>query len=326
MAALSPCGFGAFAQSAQAADPVYPSRSIKFVVPFAAGSTPDIVARMFGERLGARLGQPVIVDNKSGAGGVIGVDAVAKAPADGHTLLVTTSSTLVINPSLYKKLPHDIDKDLIPVAILGSLPALLVATPSLPVNSVAELVTYVRANQGKLSYASNGVGSYAHVMMELLKYSTGMEIEHVPYRGGSSADTDLLAGNVHLMFNSLAAATPIVASGRLKALAVSSARRSPLSPLVPGMSESGLAELKGYDVDYWVGILAPAGTPRAIVRALNSEASAWLQTTEAKEKLAARKILASPPMAPEEITKLIRVETTHWAKVLREAKVELQSF
>ena len=325
MAVLAPFSVEALVPSAWAADPAYPARPIKFVVPFAAGSTADIVARLFGERLGSRLGQPVIVENWSGAGGVIGVDFVAKAPADGHTLLLTTSSTLVINPSLYKKLPHNVDRDLTSVAMLGSLPAILVATPSLPVNSVAELVSYVRRAQGKLSYASNGVGSYAHVMMELLKHSTGMEIEHVPYRGGSSADTDLLAGNVHLMFNSLAAASPLVAAGRLKALAVSSARRSSLSPSVPGMDESGLPELKDYDVTYWVGIMAPSATPPAVIRALNAEVNAWIETTEAKEKLAARKILTSSPTAPEDMAKLIRAETVSWAKVLREAKVELQS-
>lgn len=325
-AVLAPSVAGVLVPAAWAADPTYPVRPIKFVVPFGAGATADVVARMFGERLTARLGQPVIVENKSGAGGVIGVDSVAKSSADGHTLLVTTSSTVVINPSLYKKLPHDVDKDLAPVAMLGSLPALLVATPSLPVSSVAELVSYVRKRQGKLSYASNGVGSYAHVMMELLKNATGMEIEHVPYRGGSSADTDLLGGNVHLMFNSLAVASALVESGRLKALAVSSAQRSPFAPSVPGMGESGLPELKNYDVTYWVGILAPAATPPAIVRALNAEANAWLQTTDAKEKLAARNILPSLPSSPNEMTKMVRAETTYWAKVLKDAKVDLQSF
>lgn len=325
-AVLAPSASGAFVQTAWAADPAFPVRPIKFVVPFGAGATADIVARMFGERLAARLGQPVVVENRSGAGGVIGVDSVAKAPADGHTLLLTTSSTVVINPSLYKKLPHDIGRDFATVAMLGSLPAILVATPNLPVNSVAELVSYVRNNQGKLSYASNGVGSYAHVMMELLKHSTGMEIEHVPYRGGSSADTDLLGGSVHLMFNSLAAASALVESGRLKALAVSSAQRSVFAPSVPGMGESGLSELKNYDVTYWVGVLAPAATPPAIVRTLNAEANDWLQSTDAKQKLAARKILPSPPSSPDEMTKMIRAETAHWAKVLKDAKVEAQAF
>jgi tripartite-type tricarboxylate transporter receptor subunit TctC len=309
-----------------AADPVYPVKPIKLVVPFSAGATADIVARMFGERLSARLGQPVLVDNKSGAGGVIGVDSVAKAAPDGYTLLLTTSSTVVINPSLYNKLPYDVDKDLTPVAVLGSLSALLVANPSLPVNNVAELVRYARMNPGKLNYASNGIGSYAHVMMELLKHSTGMEVEHIPYRGGSSADTDLLAGNVQLMFNSVAVASTLAASGRLKALAVSSAQRSRFAPSVPGMGESGMTELKNYDVTYWVGILAPAGTPSAIVRALNMEANDWLISAEAVEKLTARKILPSPPTTPKEITKQIRTETVYWAKVLKDAKVELQSY
>lgn len=309
-----------------AADDTFPKKPIRFVVPFGVGATADIVARIFGERLAARLGQPVIVDNKAGAGGVIGVDAVAKSPPDGYTLLVTTSSPVVINPSLYKKLPHTIDKDLVPVAVLGSLPAILVATPSLPVSNVSELVRYVRMHQGKLSYASNGLGSYAHVMMELLKHVTGMEIEHVPYRGGSSADADLMAGNVHLMFNSIAAASPLVSSGRLKALAVSTAKRSPFAPSVPGMSESGLNELRNYDVAYWLGIFAPAKTPLAIVRTLNAEANAWLGTAEAKEKLAARKVLVAQPMSPDQMKKLVQTDTEYWAKVLRDAKVEPQAY
>jgi tripartite-type tricarboxylate transporter receptor subunit TctC len=309
-----------------AADPSYPVRPIKLVVPFAAGATADIVARMFAERVAVRLGQPVIVENKSGAGGVIGVDAVAKAPADGYTLLVTTSSTVVINPSLYKSLPHDVERHLVAVAMLGSLPAVLVANPSLPASSVAELVDYARKNPKTLSYASNGIGSYAHVMMELLKHSTGMSMVHVAYRGGNQADTDLLAGNVQIMFNSLAVAAPLLANGRLKALAVSSAQRSPFAPAVPGMSESGLAELKSYDVTYWVGVLAPAGTPASIIRALNFEASTWLQTQDAREKLAVRKILPAMPSAPDEMARMIRAETVHWAQVLKDANVGLETY
>jgi tripartite-type tricarboxylate transporter receptor subunit TctC len=304
----------------------YPSRPIRLIVPFSTGATADIVARLLAERLHASFGQPVVVENKSGAGGIIGADAVAKAPADGYTLLLTTSSPVVINPSLYRKLPYDVTRDLAPVAQLGSLPALLVATPSLPVGSVAELVAYVRKNQGKLTYASNGVGSYAHVMMELLKHSTGMDIEHVPYRGGSQADSDLLAGNVHLMFNSLAAAAPLVAAGRLKGLAVSSSRRSPFVPGIAGMGESGLAELKDYDVSYWVGLMAPAATPAAIVRSLNTQANAWLRTDQAREKLSARKIAAAPLTSPEDMKDQIRAETVYWAKVLKDSKVELQSY
>lgn len=311
--------------AARGAEAGYPSKPVKLVIPFAPGSTADIVARMLGERLAARLGQPVVVENKSGAGGVIGVDAVAKAAPDGHTLLLTTSSTIVINPSLYKKLPHDLDRDLTPVAKLGSLPALLVATPGLPANSVADVISYARKNPGKLSYASNGIGSYAHVMMELLKHSAGVQIEHVPYRGGSSADTDLLAGSVHLMFNSLAAASALVDSGRLKALAVSSAQRSSFAPGIPGMGESGMSELRDYDVTYWVGILAPAGTPASIVRKLNTEVSDWLQTADAKQKLVARKIQPAPPSSPDELTKAIRTETSYWAKVLKDAGIEPQS-
>lgn len=304
----------------------YPFRPLRFVVPFATGSTADIVARLFGTYVSERLGQPVIVENRSGAGGVIGVEAVTSASPDGYTLLLTTSSTLVINPSLYKNLKYDVARDLAPIAELGVLPALLIAPPSLPANNIAELVSYARQHPGKLSYASNGLGSYAHVMMELLKTSTGMEIEHIPYRGGNQADTDLIAGNVHLMFNSLAAAAPQVNSGRLKALAVSSAQPSPLMPGVPGMAKSGVSELDTYDVSYWVGLLAPADTPTEVVKALNTIANEWITDSEVRTTLAEQKILAPSPKSPDAVGDLIRSETLQWETVLKSAKVDPQNY
>jgi len=319
---LLPLGNAAHAANGQE----YPNRAVQLIVPFGPGSTADVVARLFGRYASERLGQPVIVQNRSGAGGTIGVEAVTTAAPDGYTLLLTTSSTIVINPSLYKNLRYDVERDLQPIAELGVLPALLIAAPSLPANNVKELVNYVRQNPGKLSYASNGLGSYAHVLMELLKTSTGIEMVHIPYRGGNQADADLIAGNVHLMFNSLAAAAPQVAAGRLKALAVSSGQPSPLMPGVPGMGNSGVPELDDYDVSYWVGLFAPAGTQPAIVEKLVALANDWVAQSQTRQALSGQKILASPPKTPQAVRATIQSETRQWAEVLKNAKVEPQAY
>ena len=313
-----------WAVPAQAADAPYPTRVIKLVVPFPPGSTADAVARVLAERLTARLGQPVIVDNKSGVAGSMGTDAVAKAPADGHTLLLTTSSPLVLNPSLYRKLPYNVDRDFVPVAMIGSAPTILVANPDVPAANVPELLAYLRKHPGKLSYGSSGTGSFAHVTMERFKNAVGVYVVHVPYRGNAQADTDLLAGNISLMFTSLTTAVPLVVSGKLKALAVTSPARSPFAQGVPALAESGIAGLRDFDVTFWVGLLAPAGTPAPVVKKLNDEVNGLLQAAEFKEQLAKQKIDASRPMTPEGITKLIAAEKTRWATVMRDAKIERQ--
>ena len=316
----------ATAPGAPAADAPYPSRPIKLVAPFPPGSTADTVARVLGERLASRLGQPVVVDNKGGAAGSIGTDAVAKAAGDGYTLLVTTSSTVVLNPSLYRKLPYNVERDLAPVAVIGWLPTLLVANPGVPVGNVPELVAYLRKNPGKVSYGSSGAGSFAHVTMEVFKGATGVDVLHVPYRGNAQADTDLLAGNISLMFTSLSTSAPLVAAGKLKPLAVTSPARSPFAPNVPTVAESGIGALKDFDVMYWVGLLAPSGTPAPIVKRLNDEVNALLQSPDFKEQLGRQKIDAARPGSPEEMGTLMAGEKQRWAKVLRDARIEPQEF
>jgi len=311
---------------ARAADAPYPTRVIKLVVPFPPGSTADAVARLLAERFTTRLGQPVIVDNKVGAAGSIGADAVARAPADGHTLLLTTSSPLVLNPSLYRKLSYNVDRDFVPVGMIGFAPTILVVNPSVPAANVPELLAYLRKNPGKVSYGSSGTGSFAHVTMEGFKNAVGVDVVHVPYRGNAQADTDLLAGHISLMFTSLTTSAPQVASGKLKALAVTSPERSPFAQSVPTLAESGVAALRDFDVTYWVGILAPAGTPAPVVKKLNDEVNGLLQVAEFKGQLAKQKIDASRPMTPEGITTLIAAERTRWAKVLRDARIEPQEF
>ena len=311
---------------ARAADAPYPTRVIKLVVPFPPGSTADAVARVLAERFTARLGQPVIVDNKAGAAGSIGADAVAKAQADGHTLLLTTSSPMVLNPSLYRKLSYNVDRDFVPVGMIGFLPTILVASPGVPAANVTELVAYLRKNPGKVSYGSSGAGSFAHVTMEVFKNAVGVDVAHVPYRGNAQADNDLLAGHISLMFTSLSTSAPLVASGKLKAFAVTSPARSPFAQTVPALAESGIAGLGDFDVTYWVGVLAPAGTPVTVVKKLNDEINGLLQAAEFREQLAKQKIDASRPMSPHEITQLIAAEKAKWAKVLRDARIEPQEF
>jgi len=320
---LAVTGLGA---PAQAADAPYPTRVVKLVVPFPPGSTADAVARVLAERFTARLGQPVIVESKAGAAGSIAADAVARAPADGHTLLLTTSSPLVLNPSLYRKLSYNVDRDFVPVGMIGFLPTILVASPGVPAANVAELVAYLRKNPGKVSYGSSGAGSFAHVTMEVFKNAVGVDVVHVPYRGNAQADNDLLAGHISLMFTSLSTSAPLVASGKLKALAITSPARSPFAQTVPALAELGIAGLGDFDVTYWVGVLAPAGTPPAVVKRLNDEINSLLQAAEFREQLAKQKIDASRPMSPHEISRLIAAEKTRWAKVLRDAHIEPQDF
>jgi len=210
----------------------------------------------------------------------------------------------------------------VPVGLIGSLPTMLVATPTVPASNVSELVAWLRANPGKVSYASNGAGSYAHVAMELFKRQAGLDVVHVPYRGAAQSDTDLMAGHVSLMFASLSVSAPLIAGGKLKAFGVSSRKRSPFAAGTPSIAESGMHELRDYVVVYWIGVMAPAGTPAAVTRRLNAEINAWLQTADAKDKLAARKIEAYGPTPPEEMTQLIRSETSRWAQVLRDAGIK----
>ena len=276
-------GLGAAMPAARGA--AFPARPLKLVVPFPAGNTADIVARLLAEQLAPRLGQPLVVENKAGAAGSIGVDAVAKAQADGHTLLITTSSPLVLNPLLYKKLPYNVEADLAGVAILGHLPTILVVNSQVPAANVAELVTYLKANPGKLSYASNGSGSFAHVAMEAFKAATGVDVVHVPYKGTSQADTDMISGHVHMMFTSLATSASLVATGRLKPLGVTSRARSPYARGVPTLMESSVPAPGGFEVTYWVGVLAPAATPAPVLGRLGQELGAVMRLPAFAEQL-----------------------------------------
>lgn len=303
----------ALAGLATAQGQTYPTRPIRLVVPFLPGSGTDIVARTLAPKLAGNLGQQVVVDNRAGAGGIVGSDIVAKATPDGYTIGFALSSH-AINASLYSKLPYDTRKDFAPVTQLISASLVLVINPALPVNTVNELIAYVKSKPGQLSYASGGIGSPPHLAGELLKTMAGIvDIVHIPYGGGQPAINATMAGQIVLYFAGTAAALPFIKSGRLKALAVTGKTRSPGFPDTPTMIESGLA---GYVVDQWYGILAPAGTARSIIVRLNSEFTKALQVPEIRDRLMG---LGVEPVGstPEQFGAYIKSEILKYEKIVK---------
>jgi tripartite-type tricarboxylate transporter receptor subunit TctC len=291
----------------------YPSKPIRFVVPFAAGGGSDLVARTVAAKITEALAQPVIVDNRAGAAGTIGADIAAKSPPDGHTLLLGSNGPLAINPSLYSKLPYDASRDFAPVSLVTVMPFLLVVHPSLPVKALKDLVALAKAKPGQLNYGSPGNGSTTHLANELLKSMTGMQIAHVPYKGVAPAATDLISGQVQMMSGDLSTLLPHVRSGRMRALAVTAARRSSLLPDMPTVSESGVP---GYEATGWFGVLVPAGTPPAIVERLNAAIVKGLAMVDARERLATLggEVGGGPP---EHFSAHIRKEAAKWSKLIK---------
>jgi len=298
----------------------YPAKPIRLVVPFPAGGTTDILARAVGQKLTEAWGQPVVVDNRPGAGGNIGSELVAKAAPDGYTLLMGTVGTHAINASLYAKMPYDHIKDFAPVILVAGVPNVLVVNPAVPVNSVQELIAYAKANPGRLNFASSGSGTSIHLSGELFKVMAGVQMTHIPYKGSSPALQDLIGGQVQLMFDNLPSALPQIKGGKLRALAVTSATRAAALPDVPTVAEAGLP---GFEASSWFGVLAPAGTPVAIIARLNAEIAKWLASPEAREKLAGQGANAAGG-SPEDFAKHIAAETAKWQKVVKEsgAKVD----
>ena len=296
-----------------AAQGAYPTKPVRLVVPFPPGGTTDILARAVAQKLSETWGQQVIVDNRPGAGGNIGSELVAKSAPDGYTLLMGTVGTHAINPSLYAKMPYDHVKDFTPVILVAGVPNVLVVNPSLPVNSVSELIAYGKANPNKLNFASSGNGTSIHLSGELFRTMTGVQMTHVPYKGSSPALTDLIAGQVQLMFDNLPSSLQFIKAGKLRALAVTSAERSSALPDVPTLAESGLP---GFEASSWFGVLAPAGTPNDIVAKLNTAIAGWLATADAKEKLAAQGAIAAGG-APDAFVRHIAAESAKWAKVVK---------
>jgi len=291
----------------------YPAKPVRVVAPYPAGGTLDVVTRMIGQRLGETWGQQFIVDNRAGAGGNIGTEIVAKSPPDGYTLLMGNVSTNAINPSLYPKLPYDPFKDFAPITQTVSLQMALVVHPSLPVATVKELIALAKSRPGKLNYASGGIGTTQHLGAELFKHMTGIDMQHVPYKGNAPAIADLLGGHVVLIFDNLASVMPHVKTGRLRALAVTSLQRLPLVPELPTVSEAGLA---GFELTGWHGLFAPAATPREIVQRLSAEVSRILNTAEMRQQLAAQGV-EPVGSTPEQFAVFQKSEAAKWAQAIK---------
>lgn len=298
---------------AAADNPSFPSKPLRFVVPFPAGGPLDLAARVIAQEMTRNWKQPVIIDNRPGAGGNIGADAVAKAPADGYTIVMGAVSTHAINVSLYSRLPYDPVTDFAPVTLVTTVPNVLVVHPSLPAASVREFIALARSRPAHLHFASGSTGSAGHLAGELFNTMAGTRMTHVPYKGAAPAVTDLLGGHVELMFDNLASALPNVESKRLRALAVTTRQRAPQLPALPTLDESGL---RGFDIGTWFGVLAPAGTPREVVAALHAEIVRALQAPAVRERFAALGAVASGG-TPEAFAALIRSEIAKYEKIAR---------
>jgi tripartite-type tricarboxylate transporter receptor subunit TctC len=291
----------------------YPTKPVKLVVPFPPGGSLDITGRLLAQKLTEAWGQPVVVENKPGAGGNIGADLVAKSVPDGYTILLGALSTHAVNPSLYAKMPYDAAKDFAPITLIAITPNVLVVNAASPVNNVREFIAYAKANPGKLSFGSGSSGSAGHLAGELFKVETGTDAVHVPFKGGAPATQALLAGDTQFMFDNLANAMAQVKAGKLKALAVTTAKRSPLVPDLPTMAEAGLP---GFDISTWYGLFAPAGTPPAVVAKWNAEVTKILNAPDVRARLVADG--AEPaPNTPEQFAQMIASELVKYARIVK---------
>ncbi len=299
--------------------PNYPAKPVRMIAPSSPGSGVDIVSRLVGQKLGANLGQQVVVENRAGAGGNLGAEIAAKAAPDGYTLFMATPSH-AINPALYRKLNYDSIRDFAPIGLVMTGQYVLVAHPSLPAKSVKELIALARARPGQLNYASAGNGNATHLAGELLKSLARVDIVHVAYKGSGPALVDLISGQVHFMFPNLVNSLPHIAVGRLRALAVTGAKRATAAPHIPTLVEAGVP---GYAVMSWYGMLAPAGTPQAVVARLNSELVKVLRSPDVKERLAGQG--ADPAGgSPEEFSAFLKEEIAKWGKVVKEAGISAE--
>jgi tripartite-type tricarboxylate transporter receptor subunit TctC len=294
----------------------YPSRPLHWIVPFPAGGSTDLVARLMGEWLAARLGQPVVIENKPGGGTNIGVQAAVNAPPDGYTLLLALA-TNAINPSLYKSLPFDFQRDIAPVAGVAELPLVMDVNVALPAKTVPEFIAYAKANPGKINFASFGARTISHLAIELLKIAAGIDVVHVPYQGGAPMLTDMLGGRLQAGIDALPNSLPHIRAGTVRALAVLSAKRSPALPEVPTMAET----LKGFDVTPWTAVGVPSGTPPEIIERLNGEINAGLADPAIKARIA--EVGGTPLLySPSELRAMIARDTEKWAKVVAQAGIQ----
>jgi tripartite-type tricarboxylate transporter receptor subunit TctC len=311
-------GTAALAEDHSSRQDYYPSRNVTFVVPYQAGGATDLMARLVGQRLEQRLGRPVVVENRPGAGSVLAAAYVARQPADGYTILLATSTTMAINVTLHKSLPYDPTKDLVPVAMLAGVPFLLVVNPTLPINSVGELVSYAKANPETLTYASNGQGGGTHLFAELLKRATGITATHVPYKGVAPALNDVVAGHVSMTFGDFGTTLPLVRAGKLRALGGSSAQHVAAAPDILPLAEAGIP---GFDVTAWQMVVAPAGLPKEILYRLNAELRTIVSEPRFSEELAGKGMIPLVTAPPMELQGYVRSEIARWSEVVKQAGV-----
>ena len=299
----------------------YPARPVRLVVPFPPGGGTDIVARTLAQKLSENFGQPVVVDNRAGANGIIGTDQAAKAKPDGYTVLIAIA-VHAINPTLYARLPYDTRADLLPVSLLAQYPFVITVHPSVPAKGLRELIAFAKSRPNQLSYASSGNGSGPHLGMELFKTMTRIEMVHIPYKGSGAAMTDLVSGQVQVFLNNFLAGMPMIKAGRLRALAVTSAKRSHVMPELPTVAESGAP---GYSVTGWYGMLVPAGTPAAIVTTLNEAVVKALRAKDVNDRLSGE---AAVPVGstPVQFAMHLETEITKWASVIKQAGVRAENY
>lgn len=310
IAATVACVMAAFA--APAAAQSYPSKPIRVIVPYATGGATDLIARLVGQKWAERFGQPVLVDNRPGAGGVIGADAAAKAPPDGHTVLLAVPAEMAILPHL-QKMPYRVDRDFAPVSLAALTPLILVVHPALPVKAVKDVIALAKSRPGQLPYASAGTGGVQHLAGELLKITAKIDLVHVPYKGAGPVMPDLLGGHVPMFFSGMPPAMPHVRAGKLRALAVTTAKRSPTVPDVPTMQESGMP---GFDISNWFAYFVPAGTPADVIAKLNDEANRALKLPDVREKLAnvGAEVVGT---SPQELRKFVESESAKFAGLIK---------
>lgn len=321
VSALAGLPFAAHAQAGADGADNWPERSLRMVVPFPAGGATDVVARIIAQQAGIELGRQVVVENKSGAGGTIGAGEAAKAPADGYTVLLTTTSTHSVSPHLFDKLPYDAHEDFSPIAHLGTAGTVLLVTPDLPVNSVRELIDHAKKHPGELNYASSGNGTIVHLGTEAFMKQAGIEMTHVPYRGTGQAMTDLMAGSVQVLMDAIPTGMPYVKKEQLKALAVTTKERSALAPDLPTLDES---ELPGFESTTWFGVYTPAGVPEERQARLHEAFSRAVQDPAVIDRLQSLGIDPAGPHTPADFAALVQADSDRWKKVIVDGNISVQ--
>jgi tripartite-type tricarboxylate transporter receptor subunit TctC len=323
-AALAAAGTAANAQGSTTRGSNWPSKPITLVIPFPVGNTADLAARALQQPLSQALGVPVVVDNRAGAGGNLAVQGVARADKDGHTLLLTTLSPLVINPSVFRNPGFDAARDVQAVAAIGSVPMVLITRKDFPARDLPGFVQHVKANADKVSYASVGNGTFTHLGMELFARSIGVKLTHVPYRGAGAAHQDLQGGRIDFMFDSVASSNAQIKADRVQAIATSGSTRSPFLMTTPTVMEAGGAPLRSFDVSVYVGLFAPAGVPAAVVQRLNTEVARQLRNPEFRAQLAGQFIRATDPITPVAFEQIVSAERQRWGQLARQLQLEPQ--